>query len=155
MPRRAVLVVDDELNYRLFLKTLFEAEGHAVRTAKDGEQGLELALQAPPDLVVLDVMMPRQGGVELYRRLRAEPRLAGVPVIMLSAVGGQTFGHALRMLGVMGPALPEPYAYVQKPARPDDLLALGRAVLGGPATTKEPASATTRTAQAGGEPHGP
>jgi len=64
-----------------------EAEGYQVRTAADGEEGLRMALERCPDLVLADVMMPRMDGFELVRRLRADPRTEGVSIILLTARG--------------------------------------------------------------------
>ena len=126
MDKPLVLVVDDELSFRLFLKTLFETGGFEAVMARNGDEAMDRAKGRRPDLVVLDVMMPLQGGLETYRRLREDPGLAGVPVIMLSAVAARTFSHALTMLGLDGTALPEPFAYVEKPPRPETLLGLAQ-----------------------------
>jgi len=128
--RNKILVVDDEMSFRLFLKVLFETNGYAPRLARDGTEALRLAGECRPDLIVLDVMMPRSGGVDLYWRLHADAGLRDIPVIMLSAVAGSTFEHALGMLGLAGTALPRPFAYVEKPPRPETMLALVRAALG-------------------------
>jgi CheY-like chemotaxis protein len=60
----------------------------------------------------------------MYRQLRTDERLRDIPVIMFSAVPGGTFGHALRMLGVAGEDLPEPFAYIEKPPRPEEMLGI-------------------------------
>ncbi len=130
MEPKRILVVDDEMSFRLFLKALFETSGYAPRLARDGTEGLRLAREEPPDLIVLDVMMPRSGGLDMYSRLAADPVLARIPVIMLSAVAGMTFEHALGMLGAAGRELKKPFAYVEKPPRPETMLALARAALG-------------------------
>ena len=127
---KKILVVDDEMSFRLFLKVLFETAGYRPRLARDGTEGLRLAREEPPDLIVLDVMMPGAGGVDMYWRLKSDPGLGAIPVIMLSAVAGMTFEHVLGMLGLGAAALPRPFAYVEKPARPETMLALARAALG-------------------------
>ncbi len=125
-----VLVVDDELSFRFFLKALFETEGHEVLVARNAEEGLRHLRARKPDLVTLDVMMPGHGGLEMYRALQANEDWRGIPVIMLSGVKAATYSHALAMSGVTGETLPEPFAYIEKPPRPEDLLLLARTVLG-------------------------
>src|ERR1700759_249912 len=80
-----ILVVEDEPNMVAGLRDNFEFEGYEVLTARDGVEGLERALQESPDLVVLDVMMPRMSGLEVCRQLRA--KRASIPIIMLTARG--------------------------------------------------------------------
>ncbi|GAA3464743.1 SpoIIE family protein phosphatase [Saccharothrix longispora] len=83
-----VLVVDDNADMRDYLRRLL-APGYRVTTAADGEEALDAVRAAPPDLVVSDVMMPRLDGLGLVAALRADPRTAGVPVLLLSARAGQ------------------------------------------------------------------
>ncbi|ABB40506.1 response regulator receiver protein [Oleidesulfovibrio alaskensis G20] len=128
MPQN-ILVVDDEMSFRFYLKTLFETGGYTVEAARNGSEGLQKARTKKPDLVVLDVMMPRKGGLEMYRGLRSDPVLCNVPVIMLSAVGAGTFAHALAMIGVAQGQLPPPQAYMEKPPCPEKLLNTVRTVL--------------------------
>lgn len=130
-----VLVVDDDLSFRFFLKALFETDGHEAVAARNGAEGLETARRRRPDLVVLDVMMPGGGGLPMYRAMQADPALRSVPVIMLSGVGGATFAHGLSMCqaadGGGSTEVNEPFAYVEKPPRPDRLLELAHRALNG------------------------
>lgn len=119
-----VLIVDDELSLRIFLRTLFQTGGHEAVVARNGQEGMLRARERRPDLIVLDVMMPGGGGLEMYRALRKDDGLAGVPVIMLSGVRGATFAHALAMYGLAEGDVPPPTAYMEKPPLPDELLAL-------------------------------
>lgn len=80
-----ILVVDDELPNRLYLRKLLEARGCEVLDADDGPTALSIAFKKLPDLVLVDVMMPVMDGFELCGRLRDEPRTAGIPVIMVTA----------------------------------------------------------------------
>ncbi len=81
----SVLVVDDDPDIARFIEINLRLEGYDVRTACDAEQALVYIGMEQPDLVLLDVMMPRIDGVELCRRLRADPATANMPVIMLTA----------------------------------------------------------------------
>ena len=125
-----VLVVDDELSFRFFLKALFETEGHEVMVGRNAKEGIAHLKKRKPDLITLDVMMPEHGGLEMYRALNAESDWKNIPVIMLSGVGANTYAHALAMSGATGDSLPEPYAYVEKPPKPEHLLDLARSILG-------------------------
>lgn len=124
-----VLVVDDEPSFRFFLKALFETEGHQVLTGRNAREGLEHMRAAPADLITLDVMMPDHGGLEMYRALKAHEQWKEIPVIMLSGVKSATYAHALALGGITGEVLPEPFAYVEKPPQPEQLLALARSAL--------------------------
>ncbi|MEW6232873.1 MAG: response regulator, partial [Chloroflexota bacterium] len=79
-----ILVVDDDPQILNFLRRGLAYEGYAVDTAEDGESALKRALQVPPDLVILDVMMPGLDGLEVARRLRAG---GDVPIVFLTARG--------------------------------------------------------------------
>lgn len=83
-----MLVVDDEAQLRSSLRTLLEAEGFTVDVAADGEAALSLLAHVVPDAILLDLMMPGQSGRQVLRALRAEPRLARVPVLVMTAVTG-------------------------------------------------------------------
>ena len=84
MSEATVLVVEDEENILEALRYSLEREGYAVRTAVDGEEGLNIARSSDPDLVILDVMLPKMDGFEVCRILRGE---TDVPIIMLTARG--------------------------------------------------------------------
>jgi PleD family two-component response regulator len=80
-----ILVVDDDLDIARFVELNLSLEGFDVEVAHDGERALEMATANPPDLILLDVMMPVIDGVEVVRRLRAQSSTASIPVVMLTA----------------------------------------------------------------------
>ncbi len=82
-----VLVVDDEPPIREILKFQLENAGYSVACAGDGQEGLELVAESPPDLVILDLMIPRMDGYEVCRRIKSEFDTRHIPVIMLTARG--------------------------------------------------------------------
>lgn len=87
-PRAAprILVVDDSITARSLEKSILEANGFKVRVAVDGLEGLELAREEKPDLIVSDLQMPRLDGFGLLQALKADPRLSDIPVIIISSV---------------------------------------------------------------------
>ena len=84
---RTILVVDDELTVRSLLHDVLELEGFRVREAEDGPTALVSLHERRPDLVILDVMMPRMSGIEVLTEIRQDPELAPLPVLMLTAAG--------------------------------------------------------------------
>lgn len=82
-----ILIVDDEPNLVLALELLMKREGHDIRAVGDGEAAVEAAKTFRPDLVLLDVMMPKMDGYEVCQRLRADPALKDVAIVMLTAKG--------------------------------------------------------------------
>ena len=123
MKKKSVLVVDDELDMRTFLTTLLETSGYRPIVANDGEEGIRKARAHKPSVIILDVMMPREGGVQMYRELKTDDELRGIPVIMLSAIAKKTFFHSQKMLNTYrGQTVPEPEAYIEKPPETEELL---------------------------------
>ncbi|GBC62317.1 chemotaxis protein CheY [Desulfonema ishimotonii] len=130
MKKKKVLVVDDELDMRIFISTVFETSGYEAVAARDGREGLRRAREMAPDLIVLDIMMPGEGGVLMYRHLRTDEQLREIPVIMLSGVGKKTFYHYLSMMNIKPEdAIPEPEAYLEKPPNPEELLEIADIVI--------------------------
>lgn len=84
-----VLIADDEHNIRHILDFSLHAEGFDVVSASNGEDAFTLAVSEIPDLIILDVMMPGQGGVETCRLIKADDRTANIPVILLTARGSR------------------------------------------------------------------
>jgi DNA-binding response OmpR family regulator len=114
-----ILIVEDEPNMVAGLRDNFEFEGYSVITAGDGVEGLQRALDESPDLVVLDVMMPRMSGLEVCKQLRA--KRGSIPIIMLTARGQEVDKVVGLELGADD--------YVTKPFSIRELLARVKAVL--------------------------
>src|SRR5439155_14819610 len=89
MPPERILIVDDDPWILRMVSTLLEKRGYGIFTAEDGEEGVLKADQARPDLIITDVMMPRMDGWQMVRALRSRPELAFIPVIFLTALGGE------------------------------------------------------------------
>ena len=147
-----VLIVEDEPDIRELVVHHLKREGYQVSAAASGEEALRQVQAAPPDLVLLDLMMPAMDGLEVCRRLRQDPATASLPIVMLTAKGDEID----RVLGLEIGA----DDYVVKPFSPKELLARVRAVLrrSRPAGGAEPLKLGalvidlgTHTASVGGE----
>jgi two-component system, OmpR family, phosphate regulon response regulator PhoB len=117
-----ILVADDEEDLRELVSYRLSRSGYEVVEAVDGQEALELATERTPDLMVLDVMMPRLDGYELTRRVREQDSLRNVPVILLTARSQETDVSRGFDVGADD--------YLKKPFNPDELVARVRAVLG-------------------------
>ena len=117
-----ILVADDEEDLRELVSYRLSRSGYEVVEAVDGQEAFELATERTPDLMVLDVMMPRLDGYELTRRVREEDSLRSVPVILLTARSQETDVSRGFDVGADD--------YLKKPFNPDELVARVRAVLG-------------------------
>ena len=116
-----VLVVDDLPDNLEMLRELLEPEGYCVETAADGQEAIDKALAAPPDLVLMDVSMPRVDGLEACRRLKADPRTRLVPVVLVTALGHREN----RLRGIAAGA----DDFLTKPVDIEQLLARARSAL--------------------------
>jgi CheY-like chemotaxis protein len=99
-PRR-ILIVDDEVDVTGILTLLLDLHGFEVTCASNGQEGLASALEAPPDLVLTDLMMPLMDGLELARALRADSRTAGLPIILMSGAPGKASTADVRFDAIM------------------------------------------------------
>ena len=131
MNKKTVLIVEDELDMRIFISTLLETSGYEPVTTRDGKEGLIKARDVSPDLIILDVMMPGEGGVQMYRQLKTDHTLKAIPVIMLSAVARKTFSHYLNMVNArLEKPIPGPDAYIEKPPEAEELLQMAARLIG-------------------------
>jgi two-component system, OmpR family, alkaline phosphatase synthesis response regulator PhoP len=85
-----ILIADDEENIVISLEFLMKREGFEVLIARDGEQALEMIRAELPDLVLLDVMMPKKSGFEVCQEIKTDPQLRTVKILMLTAKGRET-----------------------------------------------------------------
>ena len=123
MSKKKIMVVDDELDMRVFVSTLLETSGYKPYVATHGVEGLQMAREIKPDLIILDVMMPKQGGIQMYRELKTDETLKKIPVIILTGIAKKTFFHSQNVLDAYkGQTIPEPEAYIEKPPESDELL---------------------------------
>jgi DNA-binding response OmpR family regulator len=126
MMGKKILIVDDEVHIKMLLEqTLEELEddfGVELFTASDGEEGLELIRSHRPDLVFLDIMMPRMNGYEVCRTVQGEEGLENVKIVLLTAKGQEVDRRQGLELGAV--------RYMTKPFDPDEILGVSKEMLG-------------------------
>ena len=111
---RRVLVIEDDANIRNNIMLMLKVEHYTVSGAENGRVGLEMARSAPPDLILCDIMMPELDGFEVLEALRAEPHLADVPFVFLTALDDRSSMRRGMNLGADD--------YLAKPFTRDELL---------------------------------
>lgn len=119
---KKILIADDEPNIVVSLEFLMRQSGHEVRVAQNGEEALAAVGEFGPDLILLDVMMPRMSGYDLCQRVRENPAWNGIKIIMLSAKGRDIEVSKGMAVGAD--------AYVTKPFSTKDLIAKVQQLLG-------------------------
>lgn len=110
---KTILLADDEMHLRILVRTTLDDPEYHLLEAADGTTALDLARRQPPDLLVLDWMMPGINGIEVAKMLRQDPSTAHIPIIMLTARGQETDKAQGQSVGA--------YAYLVKPFSPLEL----------------------------------
>lgn len=109
MSTKTLLIVDDEACITFMLASRFRELGYDVRTAENGLDALNLAKDVAPTAVISDFQMPRMDGLELARRLKADPRTASVPIVMLTARGHRLSPREIQETGIQH-VMPKPFS---------------------------------------------
>jgi len=123
--KKTILIVDDEPDILRWLLVLFENNGYRAVTAKDGAEGMTVAEAENPDLITLDISMPGESGVKMYKKLLESENTADIPVIMLTGAPPEVNNFLGRMKGKKKPA-----AFIEKPVTDEELLAQVRRLIG-------------------------
>lgn len=130
-----ILVIDDEPAIVTYLTTLLEDHGYETCFASDAAGGIAIARREAPDLICMDIMMPKRSGVALYRDIRAGRKTKDIPVVFVSAYtqvhntlkpGAPGFFRQL----IPGGKTPEPQAFIEKPIKPSDFIAAIATLIG-------------------------
>ena len=125
--RKKILIVDDELDMRIFLCNLLGNCGYEPIDAGDKDKGMQMAVREKPALIILDVTMPKESGIQMYRELKEHEDLKNVPVIMVSAIDQKTFLFYKKFQGMpRHKGFPDPGAYLEKPLEAEELIELVR-----------------------------
>jgi two-component system phosphate regulon response regulator PhoB len=128
---KKVLNVEDDPDIRTFVSTVVEENGYIPILANDGEEGMKKVREEAPDLIILDILMPKESGIKMYHELKMDPDLKDIPIVMLSGVSKRTFLRSQAALSEFGDEdVPEPQAYLEKPVEPEELAQNLKEILG-------------------------
>ena len=137
--KKKILVVDDESDVREFLKTALIEAGFEVDVAEDGDVAIEQVKKEIPDLISLDLVMPRKSGAKFYRELSKHKEWSKIPVIIVTGHARDELGKAdLKELTMSGPGI-----YLEKPVKPDNYIAAIKNILKMDTTEDEKKAAET------------
>ncbi len=137
--KKKILVVDDEEDVRSFLSTALIEAGFDVSTAEDGNIALEKIKNQIPDLISLDLVMPRKSGAKLYRELLKNKKWAKIPILIVTGHARDELGKSdLKDLTMSGPGV-----YLEKPVKPDNYIAAVKSILNMDTTNEEKKAADT------------
>lgn len=117
---KKVVVIDDEEDVLTYLDALLKDHGYEVYAAQQGRDGLNLIKRIKPDLICLDILMPGETGISLYRRIRNDNEIKDVPVLIISGMNYRRENGEL----------PPPQGYIEKPITPDSLIETVKALIG-------------------------
>jgi len=120
MAQLRVLVIDDEPDQTTYLSTLLQDQGWETRTANSADEGLALAQEEVPDVVLLDVMMPERGGLSTLIALRKDEKTKSVPVVLVTGIQAELTHDFSAFLDRFKKHHPD--AYLEKPVDPERLL---------------------------------
>ena len=120
---KTVVAVDDEVQVRELVSTILEENGYIALLAENGEEAMDLVRQNRPDLIIMDILMPRQSGIKMYRELKSDETLNNIPVIIYSGIPKRTFlrTQAAREESSGQVSVPAPEEYIEKPGKPEHL----------------------------------
>jgi DNA-binding response OmpR family regulator len=131
--KKTILVVDDEEDVRKYLSMALTAAGFNIITASDGDQALEQIKKRKPDLISLDLVMPKKSGAKFHRELVKNKDWAKIPVLIVTGHARDDLGKAdLKNLTMSGPGI-----YLEKPVKPDNYIAAIKKLLNLDATEEE------------------
>lgn len=114
-----ILIVDDDPDILEGILTILESQPYRLATARDGKKCMEMIQQEPPDLLILDLLMPRMDGWGVIREMRSEPRFTSIPIMILTTVIEDASRRRYELETGLAMDVQD---YVQKPARPADLI---------------------------------
>jgi DNA-binding response OmpR family regulator len=117
--RPKILIIDDDPDFVEATKVVLQSKDYQVLTAYDGKEGLEKVREEGPDLIILDIIMPQEDGFKVCEEIKADPKLAKIPVIILTSLSERWSEVAL---SVTQGLMLEAEDYIDKPVAPEELL---------------------------------
>ncbi|UCG81751.1 MAG: response regulator [Desulfobacterales bacterium] len=125
--KKKVLVVDDEPEQIDFASTLLEENGYISLGASNGIEGMKKAKTEKPNLILLDILMPKRGGIGMYEDLKRDEETKNIPVVIVTGIAQSTQFEDFVVTG--DKTLPPPNGFIEKPMNPDAVLRLVRDLL--------------------------
>ena len=127
----SVLLIDDDADTLTYMSTILLRGGYRTRTARDGHEGWLMLQEERPDLIILDMMMPRRSGMQLLSEIKAHPVYREIPIFVISGVSQMTGVDMHKyMVDITGREAFKPEAFMEKPIKPDKLLKVVKQILG-------------------------
>ncbi|MBW2568214.1 MAG: response regulator [Deltaproteobacteria bacterium] len=127
---KKVLIVDDDVDVRTFVSSVVENNGYTPIIALNGEEAMNKIREEKPDVITLDILMPKESGIKMYREVKTNSEFSAIPVIILSGIAQRTFIRSQKALAEDGGQdIPEPEVYLEKPVEPEELAAILKKVL--------------------------
>lgn len=118
--KKPILLVDDEPDVTTYLQTALEDNGYTAHTASNAVDALEMIRREKPALICLDILMPEESGISLYKKIRSDPALQDIPVLIHSGLNPSRDLDEVDYLQLEdGTTVPEPEAFIDKPADPE------------------------------------
>lgn len=122
---KKILIVDDEEDILEYLTTLFKDNGYDTITARDGAEAFDMVKKEKPDLVTLDIIMPKESGVRFYRQVKEDEKLKKIPIIIVTALTGYAYDPQGFLKFIKARKnVPQPEGFIAKPVDRDELLKL-------------------------------
>ena len=121
--KKTIVIVEDDAALNRALSQMLEKEGFSVSSAVDGETGLRLIEEKKPDLVVLDIILPRKSGFEVMEEVRKKPELSAVPIVVLTNLEGKQDIERMTEFGVLGFLVKAEYTLEEITAKIKSMLA--------------------------------
>jgi len=120
--KKSILIIEDDINFANFLKYLIEESGYNAIVANDSAQANRILLKQQPDLITLDLVLPGETGIKLFRRLRSSQNWKDIPIIVITGVDSATNKEISYKSFLKGVKLKPPEAYIEKPIEQQRLL---------------------------------
>lgn len=120
-----IMIIEDEPDIRVYLSTALEDNGYSVVTADEGDSVISIINDKKPDLIILDIMMPKRSGISIYRELRKSDQASDIPIILMSGmVPAKNFMTSGFRNLINDETIPLPDGFIEKPVRLDELFIL-------------------------------
>ncbi len=129
MSKKTAVVIDDEVDLTTYISTILEENSFEVRTANEAATGESLIRESPPDIILIDLMMPGRSGVQLFARLRGDAATRGIPLVMVTGIKEQMGIDWGDIADQMKSRKPD--GFIEKPVDPEKLMRVVNAVLAG------------------------